>query len=300
MSPINIAISASSSYVRYARVMMASLYLAHPKSTVNFYIFYIDDGVLRYQVDLNAQSKLHNPLNSVVFIKVDRRELEKVDNGKGWALDLWCRWYSLDMLAQKHDRVLLLGVDTLIRSNIEDFYYQDISGYYFACAPDAYISNTDATFWPKIKADMDRVGLADKKRYVNGDVVLVNLKETKESLSFSKYIDLYYANQFTCWDQDVISYCFPSKIKFQDFRIYNYFPNLGLDSMKDSELIDGVKVMHFAGGPKPWNVAPWAAQNFVGIPEWWNLASKEGYPGLVEYIRYAKQLLRRAIVRAQK
>lgn len=295
MNPINIAISASSAYVRYARVMMASMYLAQPKSVINFYIFYIDDGVLRYQADLNTQSKLHNPLNSVNFIKVSRRELEKVDNGKGWALDLWCRWYSLDILAQKHDRVLMLGVDTLIRNNIEDFYYQDLVGYYFACAPDTYISNTDAALWPKIKIDMDRAGLSDKKRYVNGDVVLINLAETKNNLTFRKFVDLYHVNQFTCWDQDVITYCFQSKIKFQDCRIFNYFPNLGLDAMKDNELIDGVKIMHFAGGPKPWNIPPWDANNFAGIPEWWNLASKEGYPGLVEYIRYAKQFLRRAI-----
>jgi hypothetical protein len=66
--------------------------------------------------------------------------------------------------------------------------------------------------------------------------------------------------------------------------------------MRDSDYISDVKIMHFAGGPKPWNVAPWNAKKFVGIPEWWTLASKEGHPGLVEYIRYAKQILRRVII----
>ena len=92
--------------------------------------------------------------------------------------------------------------------NIEEFYFQDLTNFYFACAPDMYINNTDSSKWPLIKKDMDKYGLKDKSKYINGDVVLVNLNETKNKLTFLDFLKLFQANQFTCWDQDVISYCF--------------------------------------------------------------------------------------------
>ena len=63
---------------------------------------------------------------------------------------------------------------------------------------------------------MDRMGLVDKKQYINGDVVLVNLKETRGKISFLSFINAYAQNRFKCWDQDVITYCFNSYIKFQN------------------------------------------------------------------------------------
>lgn len=301
MNKINIAISASSTYVKYARVMMASVYAAHPTNNINLFVFYIDDKVALSEAVLKRQSQLHNPGNAVKFIKVDKDSLKKIDNGKGWAIDLWCRWYVLDVLAVKYERVLLLGIDTFVRSNICDFYFQDMTGYYFACTPDMYIGNTQPSAWPAIKKDMDRKGLEDKGKYINGDVVLVNLKATKGKLSFSKFLNLHYINQFTCWDQDVINYCFSSYIKYQDSYIYNYFPNLNLNNIVDEENLNRVKILHFAGGPKPWLVEPWMAKNFIGIPEWWDIAKKEGFLDNIEYIKYmmkyVKKFLRNAFNR---
>jgi lipopolysaccharide biosynthesis glycosyltransferase len=286
MNKINIAISASNSYIRYAKVMMASVYAAHPSVNVNLFVFYIDDNVALSERVLKRQSELHNSFNSVRFIKVDKDYLKKIDNGKGWAIDLWCRWYILDVLVGQYERVLLLGIDTLVCGNIEEFYFQDMTGYYFACAPDMYISNTQPSVWPDIKKDMVKSGLEDKRKYINGDVVLVNLKETNGNLSFSSFIDLYYVNQFRCWDQDVITYCFSSYIKYQDYNIYNYFPNLNLNNIVDKENLGRVKILHFAGGPKPWNVFSWKAKNFSGIPEWWDIAKKEEIYDPIQYIKY--------------
>lgn len=293
MSAINIVVSASSLYIRYARVMMGSIYANHKNRKINLYVFYLDDKVAAYERELIEQSYLHNKNNTINFIKVDRNLLSKIDNGKGWAIDLWCRWYALDVLANSHDRVLFLGVDTFIRSSIAEFYDQDLSGFYFACAPDMFISNTDSSKWPAIKMDMDRVGFFDKKKYINGDVVLINLSETRKNLSFDKFLSLYNENQFTCWDQDVITYCFADYIKYQNNLEYNYFPNLNLENIHDIDFFQGVKIAHFAGGPKPWNVPPWDSKKFTGIGEWWELAKSEGYPGKIEYIRFCKQFLRK-------
>ncbi|MEK9568325.1 MAG: glycosyltransferase [Paracoccaceae bacterium] len=289
MKEINIAISASKSYIEYASVMMASVYAAHPKNKINLFVFYVDDKVATYQKIMKRQSSKSNKNNSVNFIKVDPKLLKKIDDGKGWALDLWARWYALDFISNDHDRVLLLGVDTFILGDISEYYFQDMLGYYFACTADFYINHTEPTEWPEIKADMNRMGLEDKKRYINGDVVLVNLKETRGKISFSSFVDLYAENQFRCWDQDVITYCFNSYIKFQNSYAYNYFPNLNIEKVNDLENIHKVKILHFAGGPKPWLVAPWDAKKFNGISEWWEVAKSEGILKLDSYLRYLKR-----------
>ncbi len=292
MREINIAVSASSTYIRYARVMMASIYKTHPHFIVNLYVFYLNDDVAMYRKVLEEQSSFHNRLNQVHFVKVEKNLLNKVDDGKGWALDLWCRWYSLNFLVNKCERVLLLGVDTFVREDISEFYFQDMSGYYFACAPDMFVSNTNPEIWPAIKRDMNRHGLTDKKRYINGDVVLLNLDATQHNLSFDDFLCLYKKNKFTCWDQDVITYCFKDYLKYQNEHLFNYFPNLNLPNLDDSYNVGHAKILHFAGGPKPWNVAPWRAQQYYGIPEWWELAKKEGLPRVREYLRYFKKELR--------
>jgi len=270
---------------------MASVYAAHPLFAFNLFVFYVDESVALSETDLKLQSQLHGKDNTVSFIKVDRDQLSKIDNGKGWAIDLWCRWYALDALVPKFERVLLLGIDTFVRGDISKFYFQDMMGYYFACAPDMYIANTEPSAWPKIKNDMDKNGFINKDLYINGDVVLVNLKETYGQLSFDKFIEIYFVNQFTCWDQDVINYVFSTRIKYQDSYIYNYFPNLGLTNIHDEVNMSKVKILHFAGGPKPWNVNPWSAGSYCGIPEWWEVARKEGLLSTFQYIKYIKRHL---------
>jgi lipopolysaccharide biosynthesis glycosyltransferase len=295
MNEINIAISASASYIVYAKVMMASIYAAHTDQIINLYVFYIDDRVILGEKALRNQARRHNVRNSVTFFKVDPLLLKGVDNGKGWALDLWARWYALDVLANLHERVLLLGIDTFVRSNISEFYFQEMAGYYFSGVPDMCISNTQPTAWPRIKDDMDRVGFKFHKHYINADVVLVNLKETAGKVSFSRFLDLYADYEFTCWDQDVVNYCFSKYVQYKNSHIYNYFPNLNLTNLPDSKSLGVVKIFHFAGGPKPWNVSPWQAKNFNGIPEWWVVARREGFPGSAEYVRYLRGFLRKQL-----
>jgi lipopolysaccharide biosynthesis glycosyltransferase len=272
MKEYNIALSVSKLYAPYAKVLMTSFYNTHSNSKVNFYIFYLDSSLKIMEKDFAKIAKTHNPLNNVEFIKVDYSQIEIVDNKKGWAVDLWCRWYLLDYLVDICDRVLILGVDTLIQKNVEDFYFQDFCGNYFSACPDMYINNSNSDDWPTINLDMARLGLLDKYQYINGDVVLVNLKETSGKLNFNKFLNLYAENQFTCWDQDVINYCFNDKIKFNDYLKYNYFPNLGLENFNDNESYKNASIIHFAGGPKPWNVPICKAKKYNAIPEWWKYA----------------------------
>lgn len=299
MKEYNIALSASKLYAPYAKVLMTSFYKMHPNSKVNVYLFYLDPSIKKLEKGFVEIAKKYNKGNTVEFIEIDYSQLEIVDNKNGWAIDLWCRWYLLDYLIEICDRVLILGVDTMIQKNIENFYFQDLAGYYFSSCSDMFINNSNSDSWPRIKAEMEKFGLEDKSKYINGDVVLINLRETKGNLSFNEFLNFFATNQFACWDQDVITYCFNEKIKFRDYLKYNYFPNLGIESINDKEEYKNAHIIHFAGGPKPWNTPICIANKFNAIPEWWTLAKEARVTKKLPYLhsvlllsyRYLRNLL---------
>ena len=300
MNNINIAISASKEYLPYSKVMMSSLIELHPKTKINFFVFYLDSSVANFKNEFLKIVKSNNQKNEIKFIKVEYDQVKLVDNNKGWAIDLWARWYLLDYLKDECDRILILGVDTLIKGNLKDFYFQNLRGYYFACCSDMFINNSESIKWPTIKNDMDRFNLKDKSKYINGDVVLVNLKETRNKLSFNKFLKTYYKHQFTCWDQDTITYCFNDKIKFQDYLFYNYFPNLNLDRIDDKIHSKNAKIIHFAGGPKPWRVPVCEADNYNFIPEWIEYAKEVGLINWQTYLKCSLHFPFRVINRTLK
>lgn len=301
MKEYNVAISASKSYSPYAKVLLTSFYKSHPDKIVNVYFFYLDPSIEKLKKDIVRLSKKYNQLNRVDFVKIQYSQIEIVDNKKGWAIDLWCRWYLLDYLVDKCDRVLVLGVDTMIQKNIEDFYFQDLNDFYFSSCSDMFVNNTNSDSWPRIKADMEKYNLSDKSRYINGDVLLVNINETKNKLSFNDFLNLFAINQFICWDQDVITYCFNDKIKFNDYLRYNYFPNLGIENFNDKEEYKNAHIIHFAGGPKPWNIPICSAKKYNAIPEWWSYAREAGVAKKLPYLhcfllltyRFIRDLLKR-------
>jgi lipopolysaccharide biosynthesis glycosyltransferase len=112
--------------------------------------------------------------------------------------------------------------------------------------------------------------------YVNTDVLLLNLRELSKDLNLSKFLKLYQKKQYDAWDQDVINYCFRDKINRVDYYLYNYFPNLGLNNIDDNKFLKNVKIIHFAGGPKPWNVPRYKISEYSVISEWWNVANEVG------------------------
>ena len=93
MNNINIAISASKEYLPYSKVMMSSLIKLHPKTNINFFVFYLDSTVSNFKNEFLKIVKSNNQKNEIKFIKVEYDQVKLVDNNKGWAIDLWARWY---------------------------------------------------------------------------------------------------------------------------------------------------------------------------------------------------------------
>ena len=90
------------------------------------------------------------------------------------------------------------------------------------------------------------------------------------------------------------------ELKRYYYRYYNYFPNLNIKIHDDNLLTKKAKIIHFAGGPKPWRVPICEANNYTRIKEWYNYADSLGITSNWDYIKCYSQLPFRKIWRKIK
>ena len=131
MDTFNIAISASKEYIPYAKVMILAFCKKHSNSLINLFVFHTDTSIINLEKDFLNIVKSLNKGNNVEFVNVDYQKVSFVDNKIGWPVDLWARWYLFDYLVDKCDRVLSIGIDTMVIENISDFYFQELENFYF-------------------------------------------------------------------------------------------------------------------------------------------------------------------------
>ena len=266
---MHIVLSGSAEYLSYAPVLLRSVVDSNPDSIISFHIFHFLPNEVVSQLKHNLEKAcLVHPRASLFFHPVSDEDVKLLDSSKGWNPALWARWKSLDILRDLTDRFLVLGIDTLVRRNISDFYFQDLDNNIFCASPDGWISTSDLSGWAPY-SEMESFNVSPKN-YINADVVLVNLLPS-DSPTFSEFLSLYADINTSCLDQDVINYCFASRLKLAP-SYFNYFPNILSDSLKDRHQFAESSIVQFAGAPKPWNLLGLKSYSCVGHREWWTIA----------------------------
>ena len=271
---MDIVISGSQEYLTYSSVLLKSIAINHPDVAINFHVFHFlsPDQVRLPRLSLETLEKQFTSI-TLRFYQLDLLsipdELQKFD---GWNPSLWARWQALDTLRNSTDRFLVLGIDTLVKRSITDFYFQDLDGYVFCACPDSWVSTADLSNWPPY--EQLKSFNVSPNNYINADVVLVNLS-AKQAPTFLEFMQAYIAINTRCLDQDVINYCYSRFLKLAPLK-FNYFPNISSDAAKDRELYKDSCIAQFAGAPKPWNVLGLKSFFYVGHREWWRFAHDFG------------------------
>jgi len=290
---INIAFSASEQYLQYVPVVIYSLCKNNIGNNLNFHIFHSLDKKIKF-VEFRYK-KIFKDFNNAKFnfYHLNKSIYSNLPLKKGWSVELWGRWKVLDILAGEEDRVLILGVDTLIKKDIYKFYSQDLSGIFFAACPDTFISNSKGKDW-KGNEYLRKYNVAPEG-YINADVVLVNLSETYGKISFSDFLSSYFKINSSCLDQDVINFCYRDKLKLCDDFKYNFFPNTPFfTKYQNLKFYNEASIIQFTGSVnKPWNIFKHNWGNFIGVKEWWILAEEIGitYHSLL-FDKFTRKIMR--------
>lgn len=259
---MNIAFACNKDYVKYAEIMMQSLFVNNKKSIK---IYVLVEGNLGIQKDkLYDVAKRYDSDISFIQLLENTREndIKKITGGGTIYID---RWWALELLPEDVDRFLLLDVDIIVKGDLWKFYNSDFEDKYLILCRDmgviGHLGDKEVKKWINF-LQKHYIKEVDKE-YGNLGVALVNRK-MKEVFDWNHMINTIIQNRYIFLEQDYFNINMRNYIKVVDSYEYNYTAHIG-DFEKN---IDKVKILHYAG-PKPWH-----GEGAIWDKPWYDYARK--------------------------
>ncbi len=255
----------SDSFASVTGVSMVSLF-ENNKGMDHIHVLYIERGMSEEnkKILLGIAEQYGRELE---FMEMpnwsERLNINLRSSKKGWLGFGYNRLFLTEYLPEDIDRVLYLDSDTVIERPLDDFWNQDLDGYYLAGVDDCLSSKY-----------RDIVGLGEDGVYCNAGMLLINVKKWREDNVVRKFIDLVVKNNgfFIFNEQSVINSMFSGQIKIlpQNYNVnslvylYEYDELMKLRkpykySYSKEELLDAREhpvITHFTGNfyvrRRPW------------------------------------------------
>lgn len=240
---IHIAIAVNSRYVRYAYVMLTSLFMNNGCDRITVYVL---------QSDLTADDRAclgdlaARFGQTAVFVDVrPERYLAQLPTTQNWTKEIYYRLLVGALLPETVERLLYLDVDMIVHRPIGALYETDLQGMTLAAADDTMIQGN---FSEEQKALF--AGLGGEIRYFNSGMILYDLRRLREECSFADYLNVAEKAGFrlTNPDQDLLNYVHCGRVLFVDNSRYNVFSQ---NIVPTDEALEQLVIVHYAGR-KPW------------------------------------------------
>ncbi len=210
--------------------------------------------------DREQMRRALRPADSCTFISVPDGMFEGFPETDRYPVQIYYRLASPLLLAPALERMLELGVDTVILNSLLPLYETDFEGTAFmACSHTKKLMD---------KINQVRLGLDEGVRYLNSGVLMLNLALLRDTLRLADIREYAaaYKRRLILPDQDILTALFGDNVRMLDSRIYNMTDRLYLRcSAAPSEQrldLDWVRrntvVVHYLGKPKPWQ------KNYIG------------------------------------
>lgn len=231
-------------------------------SFYDFYLLISEDFSKKYQQKfLNLEKKYSN-------IKINFTNMKKSFSALNQMVShitspTYYRLKMSEILPATYDKVIYLDVDTIILTDLSEYFNIDISDNYIAGTIAAgYIMN-----WEERKDYYTSIGLPSTSQYINAGVTLWNLKKIREENLTEKMCELA-KNNYETVDQDVVNLLFYNNIKHVplyynvmtkykglfDNTLDEYEKLVEIYSEKDIKTaLSAPKIIHFADRIKPWD-----------------------------------------------
>ena len=253
---MNVLITVSQNYCRYALTMLKSLF-RHNKCRITVYLMYsrVDDSTL------NAMRQyIESYGNRFEPIRIADDMFDDAPVNMHFTKEMYYRLLASKMLPESEDRVLYMDPDILIRGSVEEFYHLPFDGNMLTAIADPPQTNDPKC--PDNRPHYLRLGLPENSSYINSGVLLMNLKLMREKgfdvnrifeIIEAKRQDLIYP------DQDAINIYFNGSIKKWK-NLYNYNPGLLANEVvkwglsKKYRRRENPIIVHFMGPVKPWSI----------------------------------------------
>lgn len=217
---MNIALGFDSNFAPYAAVTIKSI-LLHNKN-IKFYILY--DNLK--QTDINKIDKLIQTGDNCSAEWIDMKGKFDHLNAGGWNSKSVYFPVALPSLCPD-DRILFLDADIIVNNSLEEIYNQALEGYYLAGTLDYGImsefnSNSKVTSQTcggdipakdYFKTIFGYTDIKDFETYINGGILLLNLKAIRNDDIENKMYEVFNKIDFALNEQDCFNYICKDKKK---------------------------------------------------------------------------------------
>lgn len=263
---MNVAISVNEKYVRYAYVMLSSLFKNHSFIKICVYILYSDisENSVRMLYRLGDE---YGQKICAVYIGRDVFPKQLPCNNE-WPIEIYYRLALGEMLPEKIKRIIYLDVDVIIIDSIWDFYNVDFGGRALSACPD--MSALDGLCGKQKELFKDLIDIPEFQ-YFNSGVLLINLEKVRKDFCLEQFCNLALELPLTSPDQDLLNYIFYKDVVLQDEKRFNLFAKKAYQAGYGYNWIkDHTAIVHYTGF-KPWayNALHYEVEKF-----WWEYAKK--------------------------
>ena len=283
---INIFANTDNNYAVPAYITFYSLiHNYRGKSPVNIYFLIPGDMSEKNRSFLLSLSD-SNPLFEIFIIDM-KDAYSKVNMNMNFTCTVLYRLMIPRIVEQMHkkiDKCIYLDVDTVVEGDISELYKMDSEWdeYYFAGVKDPLL-------FENIHLDHnEKLGIPSLDKYINGGVLLINLKQINASGLRDKLEEAGYRDDYIFHDQDVINAVCYEGIKMLPLR-FNVMPQVFFFSNSElygkygkKEVTEARKkpvVIHYIGDTKSWS---YRRHYLAG--KWWKYVKMQDETTMREYI----------------
>lgn len=249
---IPIVFSTDHNYVMPTGVTITSLLNTNKNEEFDIFILCGNDVSADDKASLSKQVAIISSKSRINFIHLD-----SAFAGSHEIRDISIACYYrllIPWLIPQYDKIIYSDVDIIFRSNITDFFEQDISGYYVAG-----VNTPGFTSNRKTAAYIRKLGIAPDK-YINSGFLLINSARQRKDNLKTELLELS-KKKYLFQDQDIINLIAKGRIKYSELK-YNAAP--GRLYPHGNVSIEDAVVLHYAGD-KPWKTFT------LRWREWWDV-----------------------------
>lgn len=219
----------------------------------------------------NVKISFYNPFKILDGIKLF------VDNSV-YSKDLYVR-VIIPYILKKYDKVLVIDVDTICKTDLKELYDQNISSYCMAAVRDTvyggYLNGAKSDIMKYCK---NTLKLKNPYNYCNTGVLICNLNKMRQKYSLKFLLNHINTHKYMIYEQDILNVLYDDDILFLDakWNVFTYTNGHIENSVlfapkKDYENYLKARkqpyIIHYAAHPKPW----WCSSADFGT-DYWNIA----------------------------
>lgn len=268
---MNVVFGSSKEYITYLRVLLMSLFESESDNQYDIYLLYHDD-VTSQLADLSNWMEAYSAKLHGIYVPdaIYEMTVKAMKYDMTWHPACVYRYACIELLPDSIDRVLMLGIDNIIKGSIKELYEMEMSEdkWFAMCPPTEYILQCGAYSFMNMLKGLKKFGVDKIEQFYNTEVMLIDLKKCRDKFKYHDFTAFIEQNSFEWLDVTAICSMYKDHIQPIDGAKYNYYAPVYDTMPKD---MDGIKIIQYINAyNKPWKYQDDSWYNQL----WWSYARK--------------------------